>query len=426
MKVLVVGSGGREHALAWKLSQEADVVAAPGNPGIAECARCVSVATSDHSGLVDLARRESVGLVVIGPEDPLIAGLADATRAASIPAFGPGADGAQLEGSKAFSKQLMREAGIRTAAFETFDDAAQAHAYVESQSGKLVVKASGAALGKGVIVTENATEAHDAVDAMLVDGEFGAAGRTIVIEERLSGPEFSLLTLCSGDQESKVQSPKSKVFLSLPVAQDYKRAFDGDRGPNTGGMGTFSPVPWITDRMVGQTEDDVVRPILAALQARGISYRGVLFSGLMLHEGKTHCLEFNVRFGDPEIQSIVLRLGSGLAAALLACAKGEPIPPVDALDNAAVSVVVASGGYPGRYEKGKPIEIGAMPDGVHVFHAGTAMTDGQLVTNGGRVLAVSASAPDIKEARRLAYEAVEGVRFEGKQNRQDIALGAQL
>jgi len=459
VKILIVGSGGREHALAWKLSQEAEVVAAPGNPGIADCARCVPIPATDQLGIADLAAAEAADLVVVGPEDPLIAGLADALRSRGIPVFGPGAEGARLEGSKAYSKQLMREAGVRTAFFEVFDDAAKAHAYVDSCPGKVVVKASGAALGKGVIVTETKDEAHEAVEAMLVDGEFGAAGKTIVIEQRLVGPEFSLLTLCSGPHpaspcsaaqrgrgggqgggseprsHSSVPSQSSgnpaisssdsstPALLSLPIAQDFKRALDGDRGPNTGGMGSYSPVSRISPKMVRQTEADVVEPVLAALRAKGIDYRGVLYSGLLQHDGESYCLEFNVRFGDPEIQSIVLRLGSGFAAALLACAKGEPIPPVEVLDNAAVSVVVASGGYPGSYEKGKPIEIGPLPAGVQVFHAGTATNGGRLVTNGGRVLAVSACARSVAEARQLAYEGVRAIKLEGMQLRSDIAAG---
>ncbi len=415
MTILVVGSGGREHALAWKLSQEADVIAAPGNPGISECARCLDVSASDSMAIAHLAASEGVDLVVVGPEAPLIGGLADVVRKRGIPVFGPGADGAQLEGSKAFSKQLMREAGVRTAEFEVFDDPVEAHRYVGSRKRKLVVKASGAALGKGVIVTDTENEAHEAVDAILVDGEFGAAGAQIVIEDRLTGPEFSLLTLCSDDPSGP------SGYLSLPVAQDYKRALDGDRGPNTGGMGSFSPVPSITPEMARQTEADVVLPILSALRERCISYRGVLFSGLMLHEAKPYCLEFNVRFGDPETQSIVCRLGSGLVAALLACAEGKPIPPVEVLNDAAVTVVAASGGYPNEYEKGKEITIGSLAEGVQVFHAGTAFRNDRLVTNGGRVLAVTACARDLKQARDLAYAGAGQVQFEGIHFRRDIA-----
>ena len=255
--------------------------------------------------------------------------------------------------------------------------------------------------------------AEEAIDAMLIDKAFGDAGSTIVIEERLSGPEFSLLTLCSDGE-----------FLSLPVAQDYKRALDHDRGPNTGGMGTYSPVSLVTPDIVLETERRVVKPLLETLAAMGISYRGVLFSGLMIHRGEVRCLEFNVRFGDPETQSVVKRLGSGFARALKACAEGLSIPTIEVRDNAVVSVVLASGGYPGAYQKGKPITIGALPEGVTAFHAGTTMKEGALVTNGGRVAAITATAPTIAAARELAYSAVSAFEFEGKHLRRDIAAGA--
>ncbi len=403
MKVLVIGAGGREHSLCWKLAQEAEVIALPGNSGIASVAR---LAAGDP---VDVALAEGVDLAVVGPETPLIDGLADRLRSAGIATFGPGADGARLEGSKAFSKELMREAGVPTAPFSVFSSADDAHAYV-SANGPVVVKADGAAFGKGVVVCSSEHEAHDAVDAMLTDNEFGPAGSRIVIEDRLAGPEFSLLTLCAdGD------------FWSLPVAQDYKRALDGDRGPNTGGMGSFSPVAGVSDPVVREAEEAVVRPILRILQERGISYRGVLFSGLMVHEGRPFCLEFNVRFGDPEIQSLVLRLGKGFGAALLACARGEKIEPVNVLPWAAVTVVIASGGYPGSYETGKAITIGDIPEGVQVFHAGTTARDGQLITAGGRVFAISASGPTVEAARALAYQAAVQVTFDGAYFRRDIA-----
>lgn len=410
MKTLVIGSGGREHAIAWKLAQEGEVVTAPGNPGIAAVARCEPVSARDAQAVMELARREKPDLIVIGPEDPLIAGLADPLREAGFAVFGPGKAGAQLEGSKAFSKELMREAGVPTAGFETFTDPVAAHAYVASRQTARVVKASGAALGKGVIVADTEEQAHEAIDEMLVEGAFGEAGKMIVIEDRLTGPEFSLLSLCSDGE-----------FVSLPVAQDYKRALDGDRGPNTGGMGSFSPVVSITPEVIEEAEAKMVRPILAALKARGISFRGVLFTGLLVHQGVPYCLEYNVRFGDPEIQSLVRRIGHGFPEALLACAKGESIPGIAILDNAAVTVCVASGGYPNAYEKGKAVTIAPLPTGVEVFHAGSAMRDGQLVTNGGRVFAVSAEAHTVGEARRLAYEGVSSIQFEGAYHRRDIA-----
>jgi phosphoribosylamine---glycine ligase len=414
LKILVVGSGGREHALAWKLAQEAEVHVAPGNPGIALCAECHPVAASDQVGLVGLARRLAVDLVLIGPEAPLIDGLGDMMRAVGIPVFGPGKDGAQVEGSKAFAKTLMREAHVRTAAYRICTEPQSAFDYVRalaSEGKRAAVKASGTALGKGVVVCASPEDAEEAIEMMMVRREFLEAGDTIVVEERLVGPEFSLLTLCSDDG-----------FVSLPVAQDYKRALDGDGGLNTGGMGSYSPVPWIGEDVVRQTEETVVAPLLGALKERGVPYRGVLFSGMLVQEGVPYCLEYNVRFGDPETQSIVMRLGKGFADALLACAKGKPIPPVPTLDRAAASVVVASGGYPSAYKKGIPIHIdGDLGEDVVAFHAGTKMADGHLVTDGGRVMAVSAAAPTLEAARAKAYGAVEKITFGGMHFRSDIA-----
>ena len=410
MKTLVVGGGGREHALTWKLAQEGEVVAAPGNAGMASVARCEDVPVTDHQAILQLASREQPDLIVVGPEDPLIAGLADILRESGFAVFGPGRAGAQLEGSKAFSKALMREAGVPTAGFETFTNAEDAHAYVTSRAAARVVKASGAALGKGVIVADSEAEAHEAVEEMLVEVAFGEAGKTIVIEDRLTGPEFSLLTLCSKGS-----------FRSLPVAQDHKRVLDGDRGPNTGGMGSFSPIDTVTFDLISQAENLMVRPILKALESRGIEFRGVLFTGLLIQEGTPYCLEYNVRFGDPEIQSVIRRIGRGFPEALLACAKGAPIPEIEILDNAAVSVCIASGGYPGSYEKGKTITVNPLPQGVEVFHAGTAEKEGHLVTNGGRVFAVSATGKNVADARILAYQGVEAIQFEGAYHRKDIA-----
>ena len=411
MRILVVGSGGREHALAWKLSQEHEVVCAPGNPGIAADVATAAVAASDHDGLVALAR--GFDLVVVGPEDPLVSGLADVLRAQGIATFGPGADGARLEASKAFSKALMDRAGVPTAAFRSFTDPSEAMLYAEGRMGEgrgVAVKASGNALGKGVVVCEEFWEAAEAIRGMMLDRQFGEAGATVVIEDRLVGPEFSLLTLV-GDEG----------WVSLPVAQDHKRALDGDHGPNTGGMGSFSPCAWVTDEMLRETEARVVGPTLAALRESGIEFRGTLFSGLMVQNGTPYCLEYNVRFGDPETQSVVLRLGRGLGEALFAAATGAAIPPPETLDNAAVTVVVASGGYPGDYEKGLPIEVGPLPEGAKLFHAGTALKDGRLATSGGRVIAASAAAPTLEEARVKAYAAAGAVRFEGAFCRRDIA-----
>lgn len=410
MRVLVVGSGGREHALVWKLAQECEVHAAPGNPGVATLAEC-------HTGEpLEVARRVRPDLVVIGPENPLIEGLADTLREAGFPTFGPGSDGAKLEASKAFSKEQMLLAGVPTADSGIFKEPAAAKEFTRARFGAgkhVAVKASGAALGKGVVVATSLEEAEDAIDMMMVDREFGDAGATLVIEDRLVGREFSLITVCSGTR-----------YVSLPVVQDFKRALDGDRGPNTGGMGTYGPVPWVGQDLVRQTEVDVVEPMLASLAAQGIDYRGVLFSGLMLVDGTPFCLEYNVRFGDPETQSIVRRIGSGFAGLLKAASLGDDLKAPAVLDNAVVSVVLASGGYPGAYAKGKPIEIPKLEPEIVVFHAGTALKDGRLVTAGGRVLAVSATADTVSAARKAAYDAAQHIEFEGKFCRSDIAADA--
>jgi phosphoribosylamine---glycine ligase len=415
MRILLLGSGGREHALAWKLAQEAEVMCAPGNPGIAEDCECRAISLEDQSAVEQLCQELQPDLVVVGPEAPLIAGLGDRLRRAGFSVFGPSEAGARLEGSKAFAKDLMREHGVTTAEFSTFEDPELAAMYARAhfEGGRqVVVKASGAALGKGAIVCSSLEEAEDAIRMMMVDGELGDAGRTVVIEERLSGPEFSLLTICSGAH-----------FASLPVSQDYKRALNGDRGPNTGGMGSYSPVGWVNQELVRQTEDEVVKPMLDALQMHAIDFRGVLFSGLILHGSRPYCLEYNVRFGDPETQTVMMRLGSGLADALLAAAEGRSFESPEVLDNAAVTVVIASGGYPGAVKKGLPIELPVdVPQGVKLFHAGTATADARLVTSGGRVLGVTASAPTLEEARILAYETARQVRFEGARYREDIAI----
>lgn len=413
MRILVVGSGGREHALVWRLSQEAEVFAVPGNPGIAEIAECFDVAAMDLDGIVKLAQDLDVDYVVVGPEDPLIAGLGDRLRAAGIAVMGPDASGAALEGSKALSKEVMARAGVPTAAFQTFTNLTDARLYTLGRfdSGRQVaVKASGAALGKGVVVCSTFDEADEALAMMLDRGELGEAGKTVVVEDRLMGREFSLLTLVSEDS-----------YLSLPVSQDHKRIFDHDQGPNTGGMGTCSPVAWLDPALIRETELRVVEPTIQAMKAAGTPYRGVLFSGLLVEGDTPHCLEFNVRFGDPETQTLMPMLGEGFAASLADVANGRSITPMAPNRvHASVSVVLASGGYPGPVEKGRPITIGPLPDGVTLFHAGTKLVDGKLVTNGGRVLAANAVGSTLQEARDLAYEGVKQVSFDGMQFRSDI------
>lgn len=402
MKVLVVGAGAREHALAWKLAQEADeVVVTPGNAGIAREHRCVA------GDPFEIALTERPDLVVIGPEDPLIAGLADRLRAAGILVFGPGAEAARLEGSKAWSKALMSEAGVPTAAYRTFTDLDEAAAWMRAEGGAWAVKASGAALGKGVVMVNDASEIDAAIVAMR---ELGDAAREVVVEEQLDGPEFSLLTLCS-----------EGGLLSLPPAQDYKRVFDGDEGPNTGGMGSYSPVPWVTPDLVRETEARCVRPVLELLASRGIPYRGTLFTGLMMHRGEARVLEYNVRFGDPETQSVLMRLGAGFLAALVACAKGKAPEEIEVRPEAAVSVVLASRGYPGPLETGQPVEVGPPSESGQTFYAGVAAGEDGLVNKGGRVLTLTAIGGDLDEARHQAYAAVEAVRFPTAHYRRDIA-----
>lgn len=412
MRVLVVGSGGREHALVWKLAQEAEVLAAPGNPGIAQIAECLP---NPFGELPALATSMGIDLVVVGPENPLFDGLADRFREAGIPTFGPGADGARLEGSKGFSKDLMQRAGIPTARFVRCDSEREAKDAVSdfyAQGSQVVVKADGLAFGKGVVVTSTLEEALDAVDMLMVERELGASGDHVVVEERLVGREFSLFSICSGTS-----------FVSLPVAQDYKRALDGDRGPNTGGMGSYSPVAWVSPELVSETESAVVAPLLRALADRGIDYRGVLFSGLMVVDGKPFCLEYNVRFGDPEIQSLVRRLGEGFVDLLLAAAQGIDLTgwTLEIRDQAAVTVCMASPGYPGSYPKGISLSIPNFGEETVVFHAGTTLDEDRLVSSGGRVLAVSSVGETIDQARTRAYEACESIDFEGGSFRRDIA-----
>jgi phosphoribosylamine---glycine ligase len=408
LRILVIGSGGREHALCWKLSQEATVFCMPGNPGMGSDAVCVP--SMPIESVPDFVTHERIDLVVFGPEDPLVLGHADVLRSFGIPVFGPSKEGALLEGSKAFSKEIMLAAGVPTAksaTCSTLEEAQRACREMFAQGFQVAVKASGNALGKGVVVCDSLDESLAAVEQLRGLGE---AGSTLVIEERMFGREFSLLTLVSDSS-----------ILSLPVAQDYKRVFDGNLGPNTGGMGTYSPLDWLDVDLIVQTENEIVRPAIDELKRRGISYRGVFFSGVMVTQSGPKCLEYNVRFGDPETQTVMRRLGSGFADALLACAKGESIPAIEIHDNAVVSVVMASEGYPGTYPKGRSISNQIPPsESVKVFYAGVQKQDESLLTNGGRVLAVSAEAKTLEGARSKAYEAVGQISFEGMHYRKDI------
>lgn len=421
MNILVLGSGGREHAIAWALqkSPKTDVLyVAPGNGGTADIAENVEIDIADSEALLSFVAERKIGLVVIGPEAPLVDGVADVLRAAGVPVFGPNADGAQLEGSKAYSKEFMMANAIPTAAYGRFDNADAALAYVREQGAPIVIKADGLAAGKGVVVAETLEDAENAVRACF-GGAFGDAGSTVVIEECMTGPECSLLCFVTA----------GKSFPMAP-AQDHKRAYDGDLGPNTGGMGVYSPVPIVTDEemaaMVAIMED------AAAATARepfAADYRGTLYGGFMLTPAGPKIVEFNVRFGDPETQVVLPRLKTDLVDVMVAVAEGRPQDvSLEWSDTWAVCVVLASEGYPGSYEKGKVIlgieEAEDIP-GVTVFHAGTRVNaDGELVTAGGRVLNVVALGDSFEEARDLAYEACDLIYFEGKQLRSDIGLRA--
>ncbi len=417
MNILVLGSGGREHAIAWSLAQSPrcdQLFVAPGNGGTAQVAQNVSLDMMDGAAVLGFVRDHDVELVVIGPEAPLVAGVADALRGAGVAVFGPGAQGAQLEGSKAYSKEFMERVGIPTAAYARFDACEPALEYVRSQGAPIVIKADGLAAGKGVVVAETLEQAEEAVRACF-DGVFGAAGSTVVVEECMTGPECSLLCFVSG----------GKSFPMAP-AQDHKRAFDGDKGPNTGGMGVYSPVPIVTDdemaAMVSIMDDAAAATAAAPFDS---DYRGVLYGGFMLTPEGPKVVEFNVRFGDPETQVVLPRLASDLVDIMMAVAEGRPGDlALDWRPEWAVSVVLASAGYPGSYEKGKVIlgiEEAEALEGVTVFHAGTAVNaDGELVTNGGRVLNVVALGDTFEQARERAYEACDLINFEGKQFRTDI------
>ena len=417
--ILLLGSGGREHALAKKLAESprcGTLYIAPGNGGTLQEGVNVALAEDDPEAVAAFAREEGIGLVVIGPEAPLVAGVADAVRAAGIACFGPGAEGAQMEGSKRFSKELMERAGIPTAAYGSFTDEEAALAYVREKGAPLVVKADGLAAGKGVVVATEQGQAEEAVRECFA-GAFGDAGSTVVIEECLTGPECSLLAFTDG-----------KTVRPMATAQDHKRALEGDRGPNTGGMGVYSPVPIVTDEELAVMKRVMVDTV-AELAAEGIDYRGCLYGGFMLTPEGPKVLEFNARFGDPETQVILPRLKNDLVDVMLACAE-QRLDEVELSwrDEWAVAVVLTSAGYPGSYEKGKVItgvEDADALDGVTVYHAGTAVADaGELVTSGGRVLAVTALGDTFEAARDLAYAACEKIDFEGKTLRHDIGLKA--
>ena len=413
MNILVIGSGGREHALYWKLSespQTEQIYAIPGNPGMGASA---AIALDDHAAILRFAKEHEIGLVVVGPEVPLMNGLVDELEAAGIRAFGPRANAAEIEGSKSFAKDLMKKYGIPTARYEVFTAAEPARAYIRQEGAPIVVKADGLAAGKGVIVAMTEQEALDAVDAIMEDHSFGDAGARVVIEEFMEGEEASLLAFTDGT-----------TIRPMISAQDHKRAYDGDRGPNTGGMGTYAPAPVMTPEMTERAVEEILKPTIAAMAKEGRTYRGCLYLGLMVTADGPKVVEFNARFGDPETQVVLPLLDSDLVAIMCACADGTLADvPIRWKEGAAVCVVLASGGYPGHYEKGQ--EIHGLADaeamGALVFHAGTAMKDGKLVTNGGRVLGVVGRGADISSAVDAAYAAATKISFKDAYYRKDIA-----
>jgi phosphoribosylamine---glycine ligase len=433
MKVLVIGKGGREHALVWRLHQSETVwkiFCATGNPGIDQIAEAVPIAPTDVAALAEFAKSKSVDLTIVGPEDVLATGIVDHFTRAGLKIFGPTAAASQLETSKSFAKTIMREGGVPTADFAAFDDAEAARRYVKSRKGSMVVKADGLALGKGVTVCHDTTTALGAITDAMERQRFGAAGNRVIVEEFLTGEEISFFALCDGENA-----------IPLGTFQDHKAIFDGDRGPNTGGMGAYSPVPQFGPEMEARVMREVIVPTLAAMKARGTPFRGMLYAGLMTDGERINVIEFNVRFGDPECEPQMMRLESDLAENLLAAVEGRVANAAVRLSpRSAVAVVLASGGYPGEYKKGIPIHgldrlEGNVPSDikikwamkkirVKVFHSGTAMRDGNLVTDGGRVLTVTAMAPDLATAVDAAYEAAQMIEFEGRHFRRDISRRA--
>ncbi len=416
MKVLIVGGGGREHAIAWKVAQSEKVekiYCAPGNAGIAEYAECVNIGAMEFEKLAAFAKEKEIDLTVVGMDDPLVGGIVDVFRAEGLRVFGPDKKAAILEGSKAFSKDLMKKYNIPTAAYENFNNPEEALAYLETVKFPIVLKADGLALGKGVLICNTLEEAKDGVRTIMLDKQFGESGNTMVVEEFMTGREVSVLTFVDG-----------KTIKTMTSAQDHKRAKDGDKGLNTGGMGTFSPSPFYTKEVEEFCEKYIYQATVDAMSAEGRTFKGIIFFGLMLTEDGPKVLEYNARFGDPETQVVLPRMKTDIVDVFEACIDGT-LDKVDLEfeDNAAVCVVLASDGYPEKYEKGFPIaglEEFKKHDGYYCFHAGTKFVGESIVTNGGRVLGVTAKGADLKEARANAYAATEWVQFENKYKRNDI------
>ena len=416
MKVLIVGSGGREHAIAWSVAKSPKVdkiYCAPGNAGIAEFAECVNIGAMEFDKLVAFAKENAIDLTIIGMDDPLVGGVVDAFEAEGLRVFGPRKNAAIIEGSKAFSKDLMKKYNIPTAAYENFTDPEEAIKYLETAKMPIVLKADGLALGKGVLICNTLEEAKEGVKTLMLDKQFGDAGNEIVIEEFMTGREVSVLAFCDG-----------KTIKCMTSAQDHKRAKDGDQGLNTGGMGTFSPSPFYTPEIQKFCEEQIYQPTMDAMKAEGRDFVGILFVGLMMTQDGPKVLEYNARFGDPEAQVVLPRMKNDIIDVMEACIDGK-LDQVDLQfeDNAAVCVVLASDGYPEHYEKGKKITFlkdFASEDGYYAFHAGTKLTEDGLVTNGGRVLGITAKGATLKEARKNAYKATEWVTFDNKYMRNDI------
>jgi phosphoribosylamine---glycine ligase len=420
MKVLVVGGGGREHALVWKIAQSPRVrkiYCAPGNAGIAQMAECLSLFAEDVRGLAAWAQKEEVDLTVVGPEAPLTLGIVEDFRARGLRVFGPSRKAAEIEGSKAFTKDLMKKYGIPTGESETFTDPAAAGRYIKAKGAPLVVKADGLAAGKGVIICRTAEEAFSAVDLILVQKAFGAAGMKVVVEEFLEGEEASFLAFTDGEN-----------VLPLPTSQDHKAIYDNDQGPNTGGMGAYSPAPVVSEKIHREVMEKIMIPTVQGMAKEGREYQGVLYAGLMIKDGRAKVLEFNARLGDPEAQPLLMRMKSDLIPVLEATIDRKLAgQKIQWEERPAVCVVMASGGYPGSYEKGKPIlglRDAAKVRDAFVFHAGTALKEGKVVTNGGRVLGVTALGDGIQEAIQKAYEAVAKISWEGVYYRRDIGRKA--
>lgn len=419
MRILVIGKGGREHAIIWALKKSASIAhiyCAPGNAGIAELAECVPIKESEFQQIAQFALDYAIDLVVVGPDDPLADGIVDVLEQRGVPVFGPRKNAAIIEGSKVFTKDLLKKYNIPTAAYESFEDYDAAIAYVRQQGAPIVIKADGLAAGKGVIVAQTLEEAEQALKEIMVDKVFGKSGSQVVIEEFLQGQEMSILSFVDGD-----------VVRPMVPSQDHKQVFDGDKGPNTGGMGTYSPLPHIAQSVIDEAIETIIKPTAEAMVKEGRPFRGVLFAGLMITKDGPKTIEFNARFGDPETQVVLSLLETDLIDIFLATINGR-LKDMDIRwsDESAVCVILASGGYPGSYPKGIPIHgLDEVQDSV-VFHAGTALKDGQVVTDGGRVLGVTAKGATIEEARAKAYADAERIRFEGMQYRKDIALKALL